>query len=421
VHAPRSTDTGDARRFEGTPWRLLLLLMAMTAIGPMSLNILVPSLPKLAATFATDTGTVQLTVSLYLVGFASAQLIIGPLSDRFGRRPVVLAGLSIMVLASATAMAASSVGALIAIRVVQAIGASAGVVIGRAIIRDLFTRDRAASMIGLVATVMVVAPMVAPLIGGTLDTLLSWEAIFTFLTLVGAIVLGWAVLALPETRVHDPANHDGSFFTQTRRLIASGSFVGYVLCAALGSAPFFIFIGGAPHVVVSIMGRTSAEYGLWFIVTSFGYMLGNFSASRLAVRRGVDALIWWGILIEIVGAIVTAIAILLWPNGGPATIFLPQVIVSFGNGMLLPNSIAGAVSVRPQSAGTASGITGFTQMGLGAVAAQLMGYVLAHATTALPMAFVTFASCAAAAVAYLLLIRRRRDRVLGGHSDKTTM
>ena len=412
MHAPRSTNTrDDTRRHEPTPWRLLLLLMAMTAIGPMSLNILVPSLPKLAATFMTDTGTVQLTVSLYLVGFASAQLVIGPLSDRFGRRPVVLAGLAVMVAASMAAMAMSSVAGLIAVRIVQALGAAAGVVIGRAIIRDLFTRDRAASMIGLVATVMVVAPMVAPLIGGTLDTLLGWEAIFAFLTLAGAIVLGWAALALPETRVRDPANDEGSFVTQTRRLITSASFNGYVLCAALGSAPFFIFIGGAPHAVVSIMGRTSAEYGAWFVFSSLGYMAGNFTASRLAIRRGIDALIWWGILIEVAGAVITVTTILLWPHGGPATIFLPQMIVSFGNGMLLPNSIAGAVSVRPQAAGTASGITGFVQMGMGAVAAQLMGHVLARATTALPMAYVTLASCVAAALAYLVLIRWRRGRI----------
>jgi len=385
--------------------------MAMTAIGPMSLNILVPALPRLAAVLATDTATVQLTVSLFLVGFASAQLVLGPLSDRFGRRPVVLAGLAIAVLSSAAAIMASTVTGLIVARIVQALGASAGVVIGRAIIRDLFTRDRAASMIGLVATVMVVAPMVAPLIGGILETALGWQAIFVFVTLVNALVLAWAVFALPETRVRDPASEEGSFFTQTRRLATSRSFIGYVLCASLGSAPFFIFLGGAPHVVVSIMGRTSAEYGLWFVFSSLGYMLGNFAASRLAVRRGVDALIWWGILIEILGAIVTTVTVALLPYGGPATIFLPQMIISFGNGMLLPNSIAGAVSVRPQAAGTASGITGFVQMGMGAVAAQLMGHVLAHATTAMPMALVTFACCIAAAAAYLVLIGWRRNRL----------
>ena len=214
-------------------------------------------------------------------------------------------------------------------------------------------------------------------------------------------MLLWAILALPETRVHDPAQEEGSFLTQTRRLATSPSFLGYVLCAALGSAQFFIFLGGGPHVVVSIMGRISAEYGVWFAVSSFGYMAGNFAASRLAVRYGIDKLIWWGILTEIAGAAAAVAAVALMPGGGPATIFLPQIVISFGNGLLLPNAIAGAVSVRPQAAGTASGITGFVQMGLGAVAAQLMGHLLAHAVTALPMSLTILASTRGSAAAAL--------------------
>ena len=176
-----------------TPWRLLALLMAMTAIGPATLNILVPALPGLVTRLASDTGTVQLTLSLYLLSLATAQLLLGPLSDRFGRRPVVLAGLALSVVASLAAIAASSIGALIGARIVQAIGASTGIVIGRAIIRDLFERDRAAAMIGLVTTAMVIAPMISPLIGGILDTAFGWEAIFLFLALFSGAVLTWAV------------------------------------------------------------------------------------------------------------------------------------------------------------------------------------------------------------------------------------
>jgi MFS transporter, DHA1 family, multidrug resistance protein len=411
VHSPPSHDTSrDVRTVAPTPWSLLLLLMAMTAIGPLSLNILVPALPGLAVKLGTDTGTVQLTVSLFLVGLATSQLLLGPLSDRFGRRPVVLAGLALTTISSAAAIAASSVTGLIALRVVQALGASTGVVIGRAIIRDLFARERAASMIGLVATVMVVAPMVAPLIGGILDVTLGWAAIFVFVTLVSGAVLAWAVIVLPETRVQDPMSQEGSFFAQTGKLAATPAFLGYVLCAALGSAPFFVFLGGAPHAVVSIMGRSSADYGLWFMVTSVGYMAGNFTASRTSVRYGADALILWGVIIELAGAATTLAVVLLLPHGGPGTIFLPYLLVSFGNGLLLPNAIAGAVSVRPQSAGTASGITGFIQMGLGAVAAQMMGHLLEHATTALPMAIAIVGVVVAAAVAFLTLIGWRRER-----------
>ncbi|MDO8878153.1 MAG: MFS transporter, partial [Pseudolabrys sp.] len=166
------------------PWRLLPLLIAMTAIGPVTLNILVPALPGMITRLGTDAATVQLTLSLFLLSLACAQLVLGPLSDRFGRRPVVLAGLALSVAASLGAIAASSIGALIAARIIQAAGASTGIVIGRAIIRDLYDRDRAAGMIGLVTTAMVIAPMVSPLVGGILDTAFGWEAIFVFITLM---------------------------------------------------------------------------------------------------------------------------------------------------------------------------------------------------------------------------------------------
>lgn len=182
------------------PWRLLSLLMAITAIGPGALNIVAPALPGMIERLGTDAATVQLTLSLYLLSLACAQLVLGPLSDRFGRRPVVLAGLALSVVASIGAIAASSIGALIVARIVQAAGASTGIVVGRAIVRDLYDRDRAAGVIGLVTSAMVIAPMVAPLIGGLLDTAFGWEAIFIFITAMSAAVLLWAVLMLPETR-----------------------------------------------------------------------------------------------------------------------------------------------------------------------------------------------------------------------------
>src|SRR6185437_8227811 len=164
----------------------------------------------------------------------------------------------------------------------QAIGASTGIVIGRAIIRDLYERERAAAMIGLVTTAMVIAPMISPLIGGILDTAFGWEAIFLFISTFSAAVLLWAALVLPETRPASVANAPGMLVEHWRALIGSAKFHGYVLCGALGSAPFFTFLGGGPHVVVTLMGRTSAEYGMWFAVTSLGYMSGNFTASRLS-------------------------------------------------------------------------------------------------------------------------------------------
>jgi DHA1 family bicyclomycin/chloramphenicol resistance-like MFS transporter len=391
---------------QATPWRLLALLMAMTAIGPATLNIVVPALPGLVTRLASDTGTVQLMLSLYLLSLATAQLLLGPLSDRFGRRPVVLAGLALSVAASLAAIAASSIGALIGARVVQAIGASTGIVIGRAIIRDLYERDRAAAMIGLVTTAMVIAPMVAPMIGGILDTAFGWEAIFLFLAVFSGVVLLWAVFVLPETRPARVAQSPGMLIQEWRALLGSAKFHGYVLCGALGSASFFTFLGGGPYVVVTLMGRSSAEFGVWFAVTSLGYMSGNFTASRLSQRFGVDAMIVIGIVFQLIGAGLTALLVATMPEAGPAIIFLPQLVISFGNGLLLPNAIAGAISVRPQAAGAAAGMTGFAQMAIGAASTQAVSIALAGSSSAMPMAWMMVIVAVATGVAYGALVRR---------------
>jgi DHA1 family bicyclomycin/chloramphenicol resistance-like MFS transporter len=380
--------------------------MAMTAIGPATLNILVPALPALVKQLESDTGTVQFTLSLYLLSLATAQLLLGPLSDRFGRRPVVLAGLALNVAASLAAIAASSIGGLIGARVVQAVGASSGIVIGRAIIRDLYERDRAAAMIGLVTTAMVIAPMISPLIGGILDTTFGWEAIFLFISALSGAVLLWAVIVLPETRPANVAHTPGTMIQEWRALIGNAKFHGYLLCGALGSAPFFTFLGGGPHVVVTLMERTSAEFGVWFAVTSFGYMIGNFTASRLSQRFGVDGMIMAGIGFELVGAGLTAVLVATMFDAGPAIIFLPQLVISYGNGLLLPNAIAGAISVRPHAAGAASGMAGFTQMAVGAASTQVVSIALAGASDAMPMAWMLVAAVVATAAAFWGLVRR---------------
>lgn len=388
------------------PWRLLPLLIGMTAIGPVTLNIVVPALPGIITRLDTNAAAVQLTLSLFLLSLACAQLVLGPLSDRFGRRPVALAGLALAITASLGAIAASSIGALIAARIFQAAGASTGIVIGRAIIRDLYDRDRAAGMIGLVTTAMVIAPMVSPLIGGILDTAFGWEAIFIFITLMSGAVLAWAALILPETHHTRVSSSPAALLREWRALLVSARFHAYVLAGALGSAPFFVFIGGAPHVIITLMGRSSAEYGVWFALSSFGYMAGNFTVSRLAHRVGLDAMIMAGIALGLAGAALMAVLFTVFPQGGPVTVFLPQFIISYGNGLLLPNAVAGAVSIRPEAAGAAAGLTGFAQMATGAAATQTISALFAGSTDAMPMAWMMFAILAVCAVAFRLLVRR---------------
>jgi DHA1 family bicyclomycin/chloramphenicol resistance-like MFS transporter len=392
-----------------SPYAMLALLMAMTALGPLTLNILVPAVPNLVVTMNTDAATVQLTISLYLFGIAVSQLALGPLSDRFGRRPVVIAGLTITAIASVLAIAASSIGALIAARTLQAFGASSGLVIGRAIIRDLYDRERAASMIGWVTTVMVVAPMLAPLIGGLLDTTLGWKAIFVFVAVASCAVLAWAVLALPETRPDHITGGGVRFIArESRALLRDRNFLGYMLAGGIATATFFAFLGGGPHLVIGIMGRSSAEYGAWFALTAFGYMIGNLIAARLSPRFGIDNMIRAGIGLQIFGAILSIALAHAFPLGGPETVFPAQFFLSCGNGIFLPNAVAGAISVRPQAAGTASGITGFTQMGLGAISAQAMSTVIEHSATAQPMAWTMFILAVLALVLFSILVRPTR-------------
>lgn len=405
--SPASPPEPDTR--PDTARRLIPLLIAMSAVGPLSLNILVPALPTLVAVFATDPGPIQLTISLYLVGLAVSQLALGPLSDRFGRRPVVLAGLALTALASIGAAFAANIGTLIVARLIQSLGGSTGLVIGRAIIRDLVDRNRAASMLGLVTTVMVVVPMTGPLIGGVLDTAFGWQGIFLFIAALSLAVLAWAAFALPETRVTaEPAGGAG-FLGHLRALSTSTVFAGYVLSAGLGTATFFVFLGGSPYVIVTLMGRSSAEYGIWFAFSSIGFMAGNFAASRWSLRHGIDTLIWWGIVAELIGIALAIGVAAVAPQWGPAGVFLPQMMISFGNGLLLPNAIAGAVSVRSQAAGTASGITGCVQMGLGAAVTQLSGHVMAGASSAVPMALMMAAIAVVMVVAFLMLLKRRPD------------
>jgi DHA1 family bicyclomycin/chloramphenicol resistance-like MFS transporter len=390
------------------PAGVIGLLIAMSMIGPLSMHIVVPSVPGLARTFAADPSVVQLTVSLYITGLAVSQLVMGSLSDRFGRRPVLIAGLGLTALSAVAAAFSTGITWLIVTRVLQSFGASSGLVLGRAIIRDLYSRDRAAAMMGWVTMAMAVAPMLSPLAGGLLDTAFGWRSIFIAAAAAGAIVLTWVWLALPETRPeHVSRGGLVQFLQDARFLLGSRRFLGYALMGALGTAPHYSFLGAGPHIVVEIMGLSSATYGAWFMIVAFGYLVGNFGTARLSARLGVNTVIGVGIAIMWFGMVLWFALMFALPQAGPWALFLPQFFLSVGSGFLLPNGIAGAVSVRPQAAGTASGLTGFMQQGLGAIMAQLLGSLITGATSAMPVAITVLGLCIAIAIVYLAWVRPR--------------
>src|ERR1700726_4538613 len=367
----------------GTSRIMLLMLVAMTGVAPISLYMLVPALPVLATTFGRDISVAQMTVSLYMVGIACSQIIMGPLSDRFGRRPVLIAGLGLMVVASVACIFAQTLPELIAARFLQALGGAAGMVVSRAIIRDLYSRERIGAMISLVIAVMMIAQMLSPLTGGLIETAFGWRAIFYVITAASLVIAIAIALTLPETR--RDRTEAGGFRGDVGSLITSRAFIGYMLCQVLASQIIFAFAGGGPYIVVLQMGRSSAEYGAWFATTGFAYLIGNLFCVRFAPRHSLEKLIWFGLALQFLGAALNLVWGVTGLNQAPSWLFGTQMLVMFANAFVMSNSAAGAISVRPDAAGTASGAMGFLQMGLGALISQFGAYLGGHFATPVPL------------------------------------
>jgi MFS transporter, DHA1 family, multidrug resistance protein len=383
----------------------LLLLVAMTGVAPISLYMLVPALPMLATTFGRDISIAQMTVSLYMVGIACSQIIMGPLSDRFGRRPVLLAGLSLMVAASAACIFAETLPQLIAARFLQALGGATGMVVSRAIIRDLYSRDRISAMISLVIAVMMIAQMLSPLTGGLLETAFGWRAIFYVITAASLVTAVAIAVALPETR--RDRTEAGGFRGDVGRLIRSRAFIGYLMCQVLASQIIFTFAGGGPYIVVTQMGRSSAEYGAWFATTGFAYLIGNLFCVRFAPRHSLEKLIWFGLALQFAGSLLNLVWGIAGLNQAPSWLFGTQMIVMFANAFVMSNSAAGVISARPEAAGTASGAMGFLQMGIGSLVSQFGAYLGGHFATPVPLNIAIVILSIACASTMLLLVPRR--------------
>jgi DHA1 family bicyclomycin/chloramphenicol resistance-like MFS transporter len=384
---------------------MLMLLVVMTGIAPISLYLLVPALPVLATTFGRGISVAQMTVSLYMVGIACSQLIMGPLSDRFGRRPVLLAGLSLMVAASIACSFAENLPQLIAARFLQALGGASGMVVSRAIIRDLYPRERVGAMISLVIAVMMIAQMLSPLTGGLLETAFGWRAIFYAITVASLAIAIAIAFLLPETR--GDRTEAGGFRGDVGSLLTSRAFIGYMLCQVLASQIIFAFAGGGPYIVVTQMGRSSAEYGAWFATTGFAYLVGNVFCVRFSPRHSLEKLIWFGLALQVTGSALNLGWSIFGINQVPQWLFGTQMIVMVANAFVMANSAAGAISVRPEAAGTASGAMGFLQQGIGSLVSQFGAYLGGHFTTTLPLTSAIFVLSLACASTMIFIVPRR--------------
>lgn len=395
---------GDVAAERAVSLRLLAVLIVATALGPMAMQIFLPALPSVQTGFGVDAATAQLTLSLAALSIAVATLFYGPLSDRVGRRPALLGGLVVYLVGSVACALATSMGWLILGRVVQAAGGCAGIVLTRAIVRDLFDRERSASVLAYVTMAMVSAPMMAPVLGGILTDYAGWRSLFVFGGVVGLAVLAVVALELPETAPARSASAKRAGYAALD-LLRSRAFCGYALQGGFSMAVFFSFLGAAPYLMVTVLGRPASEYGFFSIVVSGAFMLGNFTAGRFTARVGSDRMIVLGSVGSLAGAAIL-LGLVLAGVWSPLTLFLPTAIGAFSQGLSMPNAQAAVVSVNPAAAGSASGLAGFLQMGMAGLAAQVVGSL--QDGTPYPMAVAMTVSAAAALAATFLAIGRPR-------------
>jgi len=390
-----------------TPPHIATLIL-IAGISALNMSIFLPSLQAMAGYFETDYATMQFALSGYLAATAVLQIFIGPISDRFGRRPVLLVSLLIFVIASIGCYFATTITAFLGFRMLQAAVAT-GIVLSRAIVRDMVPQAQAASMIGYVTMGMSLVPMVGPMIGGAIDQFFDWHATFLFLSICGAAVLALCYFDQGETL----AEGGLSFREQLKgypELFASPRFWGYALCAAFASGAFFALLGGASFVASTVFGLSPLWSGIALGAPAIGYGLGNFLAGRYSVRLGINRMAVTGSLLIIFGlGLSLGLALLGFHH---ALIFFGCcTFLGLGNGIALPNVTAGLVSVRPHLAGTASGLGSAMMVGGGAALAQFAGTLLDPATGAVPLQWLMFLTAIASLLSVLFVIWREKRAV----------
>ncbi|MBM3566203.1 MAG: multidrug effflux MFS transporter [Alphaproteobacteria bacterium] len=378
------------------------LLTALVAFGPLSTDLYLPSLPSIARYFGGTAAEAQLTLSVFLLGFAGGMLVWGPLSDRFGRRPALLAGLGFYFVATIACAAAQSMEQLIAARFFQAVGACAGPVVARAVVRDVFEREEAARVLSYMAMAMGLAPMIGPVIGGMLEAAFGWRSNFVLIALIGAVALAATLGFLPETnKVRDPqAARPSRIAANFARLLSHRVYVGYVLTVALAYSGIFAFISGSSFGLIELFGVSPPAFGWMFAAGVAGYMAGAFISGRFAARVGLHRMIFLGgVVATLAGAAMTAFA--LTGSTEPAGIVAPTVVFLFGIGLMMANSQAGAITPFPRIAGAASALLGFVQMTVAAAVGVVVGRMLDESVV--PMATAIFLSGLGALLVFRLM------------------
>jgi DHA1 family bicyclomycin/chloramphenicol resistance-like MFS transporter len=356
---------------------LTLLLAMLTALGPLSMDMYLPSLPDIAHVLGAPVVRTQLTISSYLIGFAVGQMIYGPLSDRYGRRPVLLAAVALYLASTLACAAAQSVDLLIAARLLQGISGSGAIVLARAIVRDVYSGVQAARELSLMGSISATAPIVAPMIGGVLQAGFGWRANFICMSVGGLIALLVAARLLPETL--RPNNRAGSlsFFSMARgygTVARHGGFLVYLGIITTTYAGLFAWVSGASVVLQGVYGLSAVTFGFTFALGAAGYMLGAMIATRLVVRLGLDRTIGVGVVVIAAGGLSLALAV---ATGVPGLwLVAAMALYLAGVGLAMPQAMAGALTPFPDRAGTAASLMGLVQQAVAAIIAAVIGAYL---------------------------------------------
>ena len=362
------------------------VLAMLTALGPLSTDFYLPSLPDIARVMGSDVAGAQATLSAFLFGFAAGQIVWGPLSDRLGRRPVLLIGLGLFLVMTLACAFAPSIEALIGARFAQALGASGPIVLGRAMVRDLYDGPRAGRELARMGMIMGLVPAVAPVVGGLLQNAFGWRSTFIATLLVGLAVLAVVATIMPETiRRRSPEKLSLlAIFRGFGVLLQNPAYRVYVSLTSLAYAGLFSFISGSSFVLIGIYGLTPPVYGLSFGCVVLGYILGTILAQRLVGPRGLDGVIALGVACLAGGGIAMLVCVASG-FGGPLGVILPMAVYACGVGLTMPQSQAAAMMPFPDRAGAASSFTGLCQMLLSGCVGLLVGHLLKASALPLPL------------------------------------
>lgn len=365
-------------------WHFFIALVSVTFIGPLSLHLFIPAMPAVKEAFEVSTGMTQLTMSLAMLSMAFFTVAYGGLSDRFGRKRVLLGGLVLFTCGAVACMLAANLPMLLAGRILQGAGAGCGVVLARAIARDVYGQERVAQVIAYLTAAYVLGPMFAPAIGGQLTTLFGWRALFVFASVVGLVVIFMATFAVPETRARSAVAPRG-VFTGYKSLLRRPRFVGFMLQPGLLSAAFYVQATAASFLAAEHLGVNASDIGIWFFAFPIGFMAGSFISGRIGASRSIEFMTMLG---GVIGVVNGALLVGWFYFGGisMAALYIPGMFVSLAQGLSMPYAQAGAMAVDAELAGSASGAVVFSQFFWPAALQQLTG-LLADGTW-VPMAAV---------------------------------